>query len=107
MPVQREVQKMLPKIFKRQLQRPSLLIAVALVGLALLTATPLAFSQSCALCYTQAASAGARMIQALRSGILVLIVPPTFMSVCMIFIVYRKGHQFRQEDDAPTSKQDW
>jgi hypothetical protein len=35
------------------------------------------FSQSCALCYTQAASAGARMIQALRSGILILIVPPT------------------------------
>ncbi len=98
---------MLQNFFKRQLQRPSLLIAVALVGLALLAAPPQAFSQSCALCYTQAASAGARMIQALRSGILILIVPPTLMSVCMIFIVYRKGHQFRQEDDAPKSSQDW
>jgi hypothetical protein len=77
-----------------------LLIGIGLVTLVML-ATPLpAFSQSCALCYTQAASAGARMIQALRSGILILIVPPTLMSVAMIFIVYRKRNQFRQADDA-------
>jgi cbb3-type cytochrome oxidase subunit 3 len=37
------------------------------------------------------------MIEALRSGILILIVPPTLMSVAMIFIVYRKRNQFRQE----------
>jgi len=61
-----------------------------------------AFAQSCALCYTQAASAGTRMIQALQSGILILIVPPTLMSVFMIFIVYRKRNQFRQ-GDAPAS----
>jgi len=60
-----------------------------------------AFSQSCALCYTQAASAGSRMIQALQSGILILIVPPTLMSVCMIFIVYHKRNQFRLANDAP------
>jgi hypothetical protein len=47
------------------------------------------------------------MIQALRSGILILIVPPTFMSVGMIFIVYRKRHQFRQADDAPDSERNW
>jgi hypothetical protein len=91
---------MLKKILK--LQRSSLLIGIALVGLSTL-APNLAFSQSCALCYTQAASAGTRMIQALRSGILILIVPPTFMSVCMIFIVHRKRNQFRQDDDAPES----
>ena len=98
---------MLKRIFERQLQKPLLLVAVALVGIVVLAAPTQAFSQSCALCYTQAASAGARMIQALRSGILVLIVPPTFMSVCMIFIVYRKGHQFRRYEDTPASKQDW
>ena len=38
---------------------------------------------------------GHRMIQALRSGILVLIVPPTLMSVGMIFIVYRNRNRFR------------
>jgi hypothetical protein len=91
---------------KVRIERPFLTIAVALVGLAMLAAPPPAFSQSCSLCYAQAASAGARMIQALRSGILILIVPPTFMSVGMIFIVYRKRNQFRR-DDTPTSDRRW
>jgi len=91
---------------KVRIERPLLTIAIALVGLALLAVPLPAFSQSCSLCYTQAASAGARMIQALRSGILILIVPPTFMSVGMIFIVYRKRNQFRQ-DDEPTSDRRW
>jgi hypothetical protein len=83
----------------RKALKSPLLIILALIAL-LLLATPLpAFSQSCALCYTQAASAGGRMIQALRSGILILIVPPTFMSVGMIFIVYRKRNQVRRNDD--------
>jgi len=90
---------------KMKVERPLLLIAIGL-GLAMLVAPLPAFSQSCALCYTQAASAGARMIQALRSGILILIVPPTFMSVGMIFIVYRKRNQFRR-DDAPASDRSW
>ena len=81
------------------LQRSFPLVAMALVGLVLLVAPLPAFSQSCALCYTQAASAGTRMIQALRSGILILIIPPTLMSVGMIFIIYRKRNQFRQDDE--------
>ena len=92
---------------KLKIHRPSLLLGIALVGMAMLAAPPPAFSQSCALCYTQAASAGARMIQALRSGILVLIDPPTFMSVGMIFIIYRKRNQFRQADDLPDSDHKW
>jgi hypothetical protein len=89
------------------IKRPLLVFAATLLGLALLTVPLPAFSQSCALCYTQASSAGARVIQALRSGILILIVPPTLMSVGMIFIVYRKRNQFRQADDAPDSDQNW
>ena len=92
---------------KMRVERPFLLIGIVLVALATLAAPLPAFSQSCALCYTQAASAGARMIQALRSGILILIVPPTFMSVAMIFIVYRKRNQFRQADDVPESDRNW
>jgi len=88
-------------------ERPFLCVAIALIALVMLAAPLPAFSQSCALCYTQAASAGARMIQALRSGIMILIVPPTFMSVGMIFIVYRKRHQFRQADDVPDSDHEW
>jgi len=90
-----------------RVEKPFLLIGIVLLALAMLVAPLPAFSQSCALCYTQAASAGARMIQALRSGILILIVPPTFMSVGMIFIVYRKRNQFRQADDAPDSDRNW
>jgi len=90
-----------------KVRRPLLTIVISLLGLAML-ATPLpAFSQSCSLCYTQAASAGTRMIQALRSGILILIIPPTFMSVGMIFIVYRKRNQVRQDHDAPDSDRNW
>jgi hypothetical protein len=59
-----------------------------------------AAAQSCALCYTQAASAGTRMIQALQSGILILIGPPTLASVAMIFIVYRKRNQIRKAAEA-------
>jgi hypothetical protein len=92
---------MLRRIGKLRAERPFPWAAIALVAMALLAAPLPAFSQSCALCYTQAASAGARMIQALRSGILILIVPPTFMSLGMIFIVYRKRHQFRQAEGVP------
>ena len=81
-----------------KIERPLRLIGITLVGLAILTLPLPAFSQSCALCYTQAASAGARMIQALRSGILVLIVPPTLMWFVVTVILYRKRNQFRQVD---------
>jgi hypothetical protein len=90
-----------------RIERPFLLIGIVLVALAMLAAPLPAFSQSCALCYTQAASSGGRMIQALRSGILILIVPPTLMSVGMIFIVYRKRNQFRHSDNAARAGSDW
>jgi len=66
-----------------------------------------AFSQSCALCYTQAASAGSRMIQALKSGILILIAPPTVMSLVVIGICCRKSSQFRRPDDASEPRDSW
>jgi hypothetical protein len=79
----------------------------ALAGLILLLSAVPAFSQSCALCYTQAASSGARMIQALKSGILILIVPPTLGSIGMIFVVYHKRNQVRQTESGAESRQDW
>ena len=87
---------------KMKVERPLLFIAVALVGLAMLAAPLPAFSQSCALCYTQAASAGARMIQALKSGILILIAPPTFMTIGLFFVCYRKRNQTREDDSDPS-----
>jgi hypothetical protein len=73
------------------------LATIALAAIVLLV-PPAAFSQNCSLCYTQAASAGARLIQALRSGILVLMVPPMFMSVGITILAYRKRNQFRSDE---------
>jgi hypothetical protein len=80
---------------------------VALAGLILLLAAVPAFSQQCALCYTQAASSGSRMIQALKSGILILIVPPTLGSIGMIFVVYHKRNQVRRTESGAERRQDW
>ncbi len=83
------------------------LFARVLGVLVLLLATSPAFSQSCVLCYTQASSAGARMIEALRSGILILVLPPTFASVGMLFVVHRKRNQVRQTGNRDGSRLDW
>jgi len=79
------------------------ILGIALAGLIILLAPVPAFAQSCALCYTQAASSGARMIQALRSGILILIVPPTLGTIGVICVMYRKRNQVRGTE----SGDDW
>ena len=83
------------------------LIGCLLLGMIVLLAPAPVFSQSCALCYTQAASAGSRMIQALRSGILILIAPPTFMTIGLIFVCYRKRNQTRQPVDSTQPGDNW
>jgi hypothetical protein len=83
-----------------------LILGIALVGFVVLLTPVPAFAQSCALCYTQAASSGSRMIQALKSGILILIAPPTFMSIGLFFICYRKRNQTR-EDDVEQADREW
>jgi len=84
--------------------KPIWILGVAVVGLIVLLIPGPAFAQSCALCYTQAASAGSRMIQALKSGILILIAPPTFMTIGLFFVCYRKRNQTR-EDDSETDRE--
>jgi hypothetical protein len=88
---------------RNSISRTFLMISVALIGLLMLLTPHPAIAQSCALCYTQAASSGSRMIQALKSGILILIIPPTLLSVGMIFVLYHKRNQVRPEDDLAES----
>jgi len=59
-----------------------------------LLAPVLASAQSCALCYTQAAGSGSRMIRALRSGILILAIPPTLICGGIAWMAYKKRNQF-------------
>jgi len=61
------------------------------------------YAQSCALCYTQAASSGSRIIHGLRSGILVLVIPPMFMSVAITVLAYRKRNRFSRSTPNPPS----
>ncbi len=44
------------------------------------------------------------MIEALRSGILILIAPPTFMTIGVIFVCYRKRNQTRDVDGAESDR---
>jgi hypothetical protein len=66
--------------------------------LAALLVPSLLFAQNCALCYTQAASAGQRVIQALRSGILMLIAPPMFICIAIAIMAYRKRNRFNSAE---------
>jgi hypothetical protein len=67
-----------------------------LTGAAVFFLNTLGHAQSCALCYTQAASSGSRIIHGLRSGIIVLIIPPALMSIGITALAYRKRNQFHE-----------
>jgi hypothetical protein len=56
-----------------------------------------ASAQNCALCYTQAAAAGTRIVQALRSGIVILVLPPMLICIGLAVMTYRKRNQFNEE----------
>jgi hypothetical protein len=72
---------------------PSILFA-ALMACAILCAPGGAAAQGCALCYTQAAASGSHFIQALRSGILILAVPPLALLAAIAVLAWRKRDQF-------------
>ena len=97
----------MPELRKERSNRLVQFCGLALAGLILLWMPMPAFAQNCALCYTQAASTGARMIQALRSGILILIIPPTLGSIGMVFVIHHKRNQVRRSNYAGESGQDW
>lgn len=69
---------------------------LGLGGLMLLCVPLTLYAQSCALCYTQAASSTTRFIQALRSGILILMLPPMCLSIAVALVAYKRRNQFYQ-----------
>ena len=82
-------------------------VGIAVIVLVALTLPPQVFSQGCALCYTQAAASGARMIRALRAGIVILIIPPLSMCLGAIALAYRRRDQFHQADTRVEPGSDW
>ncbi len=53
-------------------------------------ASPAAFAQGCALCYTTAASQGARAARSLNLGIAVLLFPTLLMFVAVLVLAFRR-----------------
>jgi hypothetical protein len=82
-------------------------IKAALTGSVVLALNAACYAQSCALCYTQAAGAGHRFVQGLRTGILVLIVPPMFMSVGITVLAYRKRNRTTDAKALDASGNGW
>ena len=84
-----------------------------IAALLLLTLSAPLFGQGCALCYTQAAGSGPKMIAALKSGILVLIFPPMGICALLTWMGYRKRNTYystdaqRQEDARPNADLGW
>jgi hypothetical protein len=70
----------------RSLKRGLALLAVLVSPTAL-------WGQSCPLCYQVAANSGSHVIQALKSGILVLLFPPLLIYAGFAFLAYRKRNQ--------------
>ena len=70
------------------------LAAVFALGLGAISA----HGQACALCHTQAAAETARFIAALRSGIMILIVPSARVAGAMGGLAYYKRDHFNEGD---------
>jgi hypothetical protein len=64
-----------------------------------LSSSALAYAQGCAMCYTSAAAAKAGAVQALRSGILILLVPPLVMFAGIFVVIYRSRDRFSGSPD--------
>jgi len=54
-------------------------------------------AQGCAMCYQNAAASGARIIHALKGGIVILIIPPLLMTGAFARLVYRKRNICNEE----------
>jgi hypothetical protein len=71
---------------------------VGLLILAMLVFPGVAAAQGCALCYQSAAAAGSRAIQALRNGIVVLIIPPFCICSAITYLVYRRRNSHNENN---------
>ena len=65
----------------------------------LLSGSSLGFAQGCPMCYNTAAAAKAGAIHALRSGIIVLLLPPLAMFIGIFVIAFRSRES--SGDDGP------
>jgi hypothetical protein len=72
----------------------SALLRRGVAAMAILTSPAALYAQGCAMCYQSAAASGPRSIQALKSGILILILPPVLITTAIAYLAYRKRNKF-------------
>ncbi len=65
-----------------------------LLGLSLVSSTAL-WAENCPFCYSKAMSTGSSILQAFRQGIVILMVPPFFLSLTIFVTAYRRRNSFR------------
>ena len=82
---------------KQPAQRWIIQIAVLI---ALLAVPALASAQGCAMCYNNAAAANPAAIHALRSGILVLMIPPVLIFTGVCLFALRNRNRFNDGNAA-------
>jgi len=76
--------------------------AVGLAGV--LSSSTLGYAQGCAMCYTTAAASRAGAIQALRSGILILLIPALTMFAGIFVVIYRSRDRFNGATEWPAER---
>ena len=69
-------------------------IAWLIATVVLFSASSLVYAQGCAMCYTSAAAAKAGAVHALRSGILILLLPVLVMCSGITVVIYRSRDRF-------------
>src|SRR6266436_3100896 len=60
------------------------------------------WSQGCSMCYNSAAAAKASAIEALKHGILILLIPPLAMFIGIFALAFRRRNRFNQKVDDTT-----
>jgi hypothetical protein len=54
------------------------------------------YAQGCAMCYQSAAASGPRTIQALKNGIIFLMIPPALITVGIVRMAYTRRDRFNE-----------
>ena len=67
------------------------ILSLACLVAGLLGFAPRAWAQGCVLCYTSAAAAGAAAQEALRSGILALLIPVLLLLIGVALLIWRRA----------------
>ena len=67
-------------------------LSLCLAALSALGLPPDAFAQGCAMCYTSASAAKKAGLEALRNGVLILLIPPLLIFAAILWQTYRRSN---------------